>query len=341
MSIAPRAAEKMKIALLGAGAWGCALAIALSSKHAVTLWARPGPALDALESTRSSPYLPGYAVPPSVGIERRLEAALAACDLVLVATATSGLRAVADAVAGILPQPRLLWACKGFERDSHQLPHRIVSECMPRAGQVGVLSGPSFAQEVAQGLPSALVLASADVAFAANLAAALNGPRMRVYSSSDVTGVELGGAVKNVIAIAAGISDGLSLGLNARAALITRGVAEMTRLGMALGGQRETFSGLAGLGDLVLTCTGQLSRNRGVGRGLAAGKTLDTVLAELGHVAEGVSSAAAVDALAREHGVDMPITAAVAGVLFKAVPPVVAVESLLARDPRSEDEPVR
>jgi glycerol-3-phosphate dehydrogenase (NAD(P)+) len=207
---------------------------------------------------------------------------------------------------------------------------------MPHARRAGGLSGPSFALEVARGLPTALVFASRDAPFASSAAAALNSPRLRIYSSTDLTGVELGGALKNVIAIAAGISDGLELGRNARAALVTRGLAEISRLGTAMGGQPETFTGLTGLGDLVLTCTGDLSRNREVGVGLARGKTLDAVLAELGHVAEGVHSARAALAHARAHGVEMPITAAVCAVLFEGRPAPDAVRQLLTRDPRRE-----
>lgn len=229
----------------------------------------------------------------------------------------------------------LVWLCKGFERDSAALPHEIVAACGIEA-PCGALSGPSFALEVAQGLPCALTLASSDAAFAARAAAMLHGGRMRVYRSDDVIGVEIGGAVKNVLAIAVGICDGLGLGQNARAALITRGLAELARLGVALGGRAETVMGLTGAGDLILTATGDLSRNRRVGLALARGEPLAAIVAALGHVAEGVHSAHATLARARDCGVEMPITAAVDAVLQGRLAPAQAVELLLARDPKSE-----
>jgi glycerol-3-phosphate dehydrogenase (NAD(P)+) len=239
-------------------------------------------------------------------------------------------------MAKVAPAPAIIWACKGFETASGMLPHQIVADVMPRATQVAALSGPSFALEVARGLPTALVLASRDAPFASRTAASLNSARLRIYSNEDVAGVELGGALKNVVAIAAGICDGLALGRNARAALVTRGLAEITRLGVAMGGRAETFNGLAGLGDLVLTCTGDLSRNREVGVRLAQGRKLEEVLGELGHVAEGVHSARAARDHARAHGIEMPITDAVCAVLFEGRPAPDAVRQLLARDPRPE-----
>lgn len=326
----------MKLAILGAGAWGSALAISLAARHEVSLWTRRAEDAERLARTRESAYLPGRPIPPSVRIGSVLAEAARWAELAIVATATSGLREVARAFAAAAPATPLLWACKGFEEASRKLPHEIVAESMPAAGAVGALSGPSFALEVARGQPTALVLASEAPDFAATTAAALNSARLRVYSSRDVHGVELGGAVKNVIAIAAGISDGLELGRNARAALVTRGLAEMVRLGVALGGQAETFMGLAGLGDLVLTCTGDLSRNREVGVRLARGMALERALAELGHVAEGVRSAEAARDMARAHGVEMPITEAVCDVLAGARTPMDAVQRLLTRDPRPE-----
>ena len=325
----------MNLAILGAGAWGSALAISLSAAHAVTLWTRGREACVALERDRESRYLPRCRIPRTVRIEPAFERATEA-DLVIVATSTAGLRPVCEALARSTAAPRLLWACKGFETESAKLPHQVVAEALPRARQFGALSGPSFALEVARGQPTALVLASEDASFAQSTAGALNSPRLRIYSSADLRGVELGGAVKNVIAIAAGISDGLALGRNARAALVTRGLAEIVRLGVALGGHGETFMGLAGLGDLVLTCTGDLSRNREVGVRLAQGRTLEQVLAELGHVAEGVQSALAVRGLARQLAVEMPITDAVCAVIFEGLAPRSAVERLLTRDPRPE-----
>lgn len=324
----------MRLAVLGAGAWGSALATSFSGAHRVTLWARRD--AHRLAQARESPYLPGERFPDTLCVEGDLATALRDADLVLVATATAGLRDTVRAVEDTRPGLPLLWACKGFETGTRRLPHEVVAEVRGASSPCGALSGPSFALEVSRGQPTAVVLASRDGAFAATTAAALNGPRLRIYSSDDLVGVELGGAVKNVIAIAAGIADGLALGRNARAALVTRGLAEIVRLGVAMGGQPATFMGLAGLGDLVLTCTGELSRNRAVGLALAAGKTLEAALAELGHVSEGVASALAVRDLARERGVDMPIAEAVCGILFGGLSPAAAVRELLAREPKAE-----
>jgi glycerol-3-phosphate dehydrogenase (NAD(P)+) len=325
----------VKIAILGAGAWGTALASSLCAAHEVTLWSRAAADCDALGRTRMSRYLPDAPLPAAVRVQPDLARAVGGCEVALVATATSGLRETVQAVAAHAA-PAIIWACKGFETTTRLLPHQVVAEALPAAMRTAVLSGPSFALEVARGLPTALVLASEDEAFARSTAAALNSARLRIYSSRDVVGVELGGALKNVIAIAAGVSDGLALGRNARAALVTRGLAEIMRLGVAMGGQPETFAGLAGLGDLVLTCTGELSRNREVGMRLAQGRALDQVLAELGHVAEGVSSARAALDHARARGIEMPITEGVCAVLFEARPPADAVRQLLTRDPRPE-----
>jgi glycerol-3-phosphate dehydrogenase (NAD(P)+) len=253
-----------------------------------------------------------------------------------VATSTEGLRETVTRVRALHGTPALAWACKGFENSSSLLPHQVVAQALPGARQVGAISGPSFAMEVARGLPTAVVFASRDAQFAHAMSASLNSARLRIYSSNDLTGVELGGALKNVVAIAAGISDGLALGRNARAALVTRGLAEISRLGVAMGGRVETFNGLTGLGDLVLTCTGDLSRNREVGVRLAQGRPLEAILAELGHVAEGVLSARAARDHARERGVEMPITDAVCAVLFEGRPAMDAVQQLLTRDPRQE-----
>jgi glycerol-3-phosphate dehydrogenase (NAD(P)+) len=253
----------------------------------------------------------------------------------IAATSVAGLRPL---LTSFLPHalPNLIWLCKGFEEGSALLPHQIVRELMGETLACGALSGPSFAQEVARGLPCALTIASADPALCQLAVSAIHGNTIRVYSSDDLAGVEIGGAVKNVLAIATGIADGLGLGMNARAALITRGLAEITRLGIALGGRSETFMGLTGVGDLILTCTGDLSRNRQVGLGLAAGKSLDTIVSELGHVAEGVRCLRAVQQLARQHQIATPIVDAVGSVLFESETPVKALQQLLARESRIE-----
>jgi len=273
----------MKIAVLGAGAWGTAISINLCARHEVRLWARDAAHVAALRADRINlRYLPGFALPPALMLEDDLARALDGAELMLVAVTTNGLRATLRAVRATARATPLVWLCKGFESGQAKLPHQICAEELPGNVPQGVLSGPSFAEEVARGLPAALTLASGDSGFARNAARALHGPTLRVYLSEDVTGVEAAGAVKNVIAIAAGVSDGLELGLSARAALITRGLAEMSRLGVALGGRAETFMGLAGAGDLILTATGDLSRNRRVGLALARGTPLDAVLAGSG-----------------------------------------------------------
>ncbi len=323
----------MNIAIFGAGAWGTALALALSEGHAVRLWTRDAAQAVAMAaSRRNTRYLADVAMPESILVSADAAAVAAGAHLALIVTPVSGLRQTLALLPASLP---LLWACKGFETGTCKLPHQVVEETR---GDVpcGVLSGPSFALEVARGLPTALTLASRDAAFAQAMARELHQRTLRVYYSDDLVGVEIGGAVKNVMAIATGIADGLGLGMNARAALITRGLAELTRLGVRMGGRPETFMGLSGAGDLILTCTGDLSRNRRTGLMLAAGEKRDDILRELGHVAEGVHTAREVEAVAAGLGVDMPITRAVCSVLFRGVPPREAVGELLARDPRSE-----
>ena len=252
-------------------------------------------------------------------------------------TPTVALRETLGLVRRAVPVPAVIWACKGFERGSALLPHQIAGEEMGARARCAALSGPSFALEVAQSRPTAVTLAAGNEGFARETARELHQPMLRVYFSTDVTGVEIGGAVKNVMAIATGICDGLRLGLNARAALITRGLAEIARLGVKLGGRPETFMGLAGAGDLILTCTGDLSRNRRAGLLLAEGRPLDDVLERIGHVVEGVYSAREVRRIAAEQGVDMPITQVMCEVLFTGLSARAAVEQLLARDPREEN----
>ncbi len=328
-----------KVSVLGAGAWGTAVAMALAQRHDVLLWGRNAAALQTMRVARESSYLPGYTFPQRLQVAADFDAALAHVaepgSLLIAACPVAGLRPLLQSLKG-RAIPNVVWLCKGFEYETGLLPHQIVREVLGDAVPGGALSGPSFAQEVAKGLPCALTIASESAALRASVVDTAHGGNMRVYSSEDLVGVEVGGAVKNVLAIATGAADGLGLGLNARAALITRGLAEITRLGVALGGKHETFMGLTGMGDLILTCTGDLSRNRRVGLGLAQGKPLDVIVQELGHVAEGVPCAKAVRELAARLGVEMPITNAVAGVLFDGDQPQTMVARLLSRDPKGE-----
>jgi glycerol-3-phosphate dehydrogenase (NAD(P)+) len=329
--------ERMKISVLGAGAWGSALAVHFCAQHEVTLWARNQAHVKTMSSERlNSRYLPDIALPPSLDITHDLRAAAGKAELLLVAVPSGALRDLLTHLAEIGVSRPLIWVCKGFEKGTGKLPHEIVGEILPHLPS-GVLSGPSFALEVAKGLPTAVTLASHDAVITGDIAQRLHGGTLRIYTSEDVVGIELGGAVKNVIAIAAGISDGLGFGYNARAALITRSLAEITRLGLSLGGHMETFMGLSGVGDLILTCTGDLSRNRQVGMRLAKGETLEEIIAKLGHVAEGVTTAPEVLRLAERHGVDMPITRAVNRILYEHMPPRQAVEELLHRNQKAED----
>lgn len=326
----------MHISVLGAGAWGTALATQAALRHPTLLWGRDAGQVATMQATRSNPrYLPGVDLPESLRLSADLAQALAHAGpqgLLIVATPMAALR---DMLEQLPPGRMVLWLSKGFEAGSGQLGHEIAREAAPGL-QVGVLSGPSFAQEVARQQPTALVAASVDAGVRAAAVRALHGPSLRIYASTDPVGVEVGGAVKNVLAIATGIADGMGLGLNARAALITRGLAEMSRLGLALGAEAETFMGLSGLGDLVLTATGDLSRNRQVGLRLARGLSLTQILADLGHVAEGVYSAQTVLARSQSLGVDMPITAAVVAVLNGEQTPAEALGTLMLREARSE-----
>ncbi|MDO9192827.1 MAG: NAD(P)H-dependent glycerol-3-phosphate dehydrogenase [Undibacterium sp.] len=329
----------MKITILGAGAWGTALAIALAAKNEVVLWGRNQIMMSRLQADRvNQDYLPGFTLPQQLQ-------ATADFDIAMKHIQSSGFLIIATSVAGLRPiltqclpyqLKQVVWLCKGFEEGSQLLPHQIVRQILGEHVETGALSGPSFAQEVAKGLPCALTIASSSPELCQQVVAAIHGNAIRVYSSDDVIGVEVGGAVKNILAIATGIADGLGLGLNARAALMTRGLAEISRLGVVLGGRSETLMGLTGVGDLILTCTGDLSRNRKVGLALAQGKSLATIIEELGHVAEGVRCAQAVRSLAARLKVDMPISDAVAGVLFDGVAAQDMIERLLARDAKQE-----
>jgi len=335
----------MDILVLGAGAWGTALAISAGARHRVTLWARDEAQASALAARRENlVYLPGFALPAGVSVAGAAQGDIASLasrhDLVIVATPMAALRGMLLALREC-GRP-VAWLCKGFEAPRTQahglLGHEIRAEIAPRLA-AGVLSGPSFAQEVANAQPTALVAASDTGSVRDALVAAFHGPALRVYANDDMPGVEVGGAVKNVLAIATGLCDGLALGLNARAALVTRGLAEMTRLGMALGARPETFMGLSGLGDLVLTATGDLSRNRRVGVLLAQGRTLQQAVESLGHVAEGVYSARTVVERARRLGVEMPIAQGVVDLLDSRLAPAQAVRTLMGRDPAAENIP--
>jgi glycerol-3-phosphate dehydrogenase (NAD(P)+) len=332
----------MKIAVLGAGAWGTALAVSASARHEVVLWARDASQAEVLRRTRCNPrYLPGIALPArlQIGADHAEALAHAAGGLTIIATPMSGLREQLQS----LPDARAaLWLCKGFEAGAGALAHEVARDVRQGAA-AGVLSGPSFAAEVGRGQPTALVVASDDVALQTAAVEAFHSESLRIYTSNDVVGVQVGGAVKNVLAIAVGILDGMASqaapgapGLNARAALITRGLAEMTRLGVALGARADTFMGLSGLGDLVLTATGDLSRNRRVGLLLAAGRQLPDILREIGHVAEGVHSAALVLTRAKALCVEMPITEAMGAVLRGKLSPQEALQLLMAREARAE-----
>lgn len=328
----------MRIAILGAGAWGSALAINFSKKHQITLWTKdPAHAQEMNEDRINRSFLPGHALPSSLEVTAELSKALENVDLALLVVPIAGLRETVRMIALSKFREPIIWGCKGFESESSRLPHQVVAEEFPDIlTNCGVLSGPSFAEEVALGLPTALTLASRNAEFSRYLASELHSPKLRIYTSPDVVGVETGGAVKNVITIAAGISDGIGFGHNARAALITRGLMEITRLGLGLGGSMNTFMGLAGVGDLILTSTGDLSRNRQVGLMLAAGKSLQDILDELGHVAEGVYTARSVLQLGRQLNIEMPITQAVCSILHDGVAARNAVEVLLNREQKTE-----
>ena len=327
----------MKLSVLGAGAWGTGIAIRLAEHAHVWLWARNPEHVRAMRAERvNSRHLPGVPLPPALHITNDLGEATGDADYLIAAVPTGGFRSLLRQLVEAGCTRPLIWLCKGFEAGGMKLAHQVVAEEWPADVPCGVLSGPSFALEVARGLPAALTLASHDAGFARQAAAALHTSTLRPYSSTDVVGVEVGGAVKNVIAIAAGVSDGLQFGLNARAALITRGLAEMTRLGVRLGGEPKTFMGLSGVGDLILTCTGDLSRNRQVGLRLAAGTGLEGILRELNHVAEGVTSAREVRRLAHELEVDMPITETVCRMLDQELSPRQAVAALLNRGLKDE-----
>ena len=320
--------------MIGAGSWGTALAIQFSrSGRETTLWGRDQSAVRAMAESRSNrKYLAGISFPPTLKLADDIHAALAAADDIVVAVPSHSFRAVLETIATTeIDLAGLCWATKGFEIESGLLPHQVVAETMPAGLPTAVLSGPTFAAEVARELPSAMTIASASESYAHRLAVAISTDRFRAYLSDDVIGVEVGGATKNIYAIGAGLSDGLGFGANTRIAMLTRGLAEMTRLGTTLGARKETFTGLAGMGDLVLTCTDDQSRNRRFGLALARGESQEQARAEIGQVVEGYFAAQAVHQVAAREGIDMPIADQIYRVLYEALDPKDAVMTLMRR----------
>lgn len=326
-----------KIAVLGAGAWGTALAIQISHQHRVSLWARNSGHVSGMRKARANPlYLGDFKFNDNLQVEDDLSAAIAGADIILSVVPTAGFRDILKQIKALKSNQPIVWAHKGLEPQTAKLPHEVALEELSQNQKWGALSGPSFAAELVRGLPTAVTLAANDADFAITAANLIHGSNLRVYNSTDVVGVSVGGAVKNVMAIAAGISDGMGFGNNARAAMITRGLAEITRFGVALGAKTETFMGLAGAGDLILTCTGQYSRNREVGLQLASGKSLEDILQGLGHVAEGVNTAREVMRRADTMGIDMPITFEVNQALTHGKSARDAVMDLLGRGQKAE-----
>lgn len=331
--------KKFSIAVLGAGSWGTALALLLARNgYTPIIWGNDEPQVLRLDRERqNSTFLPGISFPPNLHIETSFTQLAKSTTRFLVAVPSHAFRSTLKLLKPFLSQDAVMaWATKGLEPGSGKLLSEVMVEESGGAYPSAVISGPTFAREVALGLPAAMTVASEHRSTAETIAAWLRNDRMRVYTSLDVAGVQLGGAIKNVMAIAAGISDGLGFGANARAALITRGLAELTRLGVTMGGQKETFMGLAGAGDLILTCTDNASRNRRVGLGLGEGRGLSEILSELGQEAEGVATARELYQLAGKLNVEMPITEQIYRVLFEGLSPKAAVEALLKREPKQE-----
>jgi len=327
-------AQRAPIAVLGAGSWGSALAIQFARTGRPTLlWGRDPAHLAALSiERRNARYLPDAPFPDALVVEPDFASAVAAALYILIAVPSHAFRGTLERLKPLLrTSHRVAWATKGFELASGRLPHEIACEVLGTDVPVAVLSGPTFASEVGRGLPTAMTVASADETFAAGLVASISGLNFRGYTSTDIVGVEVGGAVKNVLAIGAGIADGMGFGANTRIALVTRGLAEMTRLGIALGARPETFMGLAALGDLVLTCTDDQSRNRRLGLAIARGRTPDDAQRDIGQVVEGVAAARAVRAVAARMGVEMPIADAVYRVLHEGLDVRAAVTALMTR----------
>jgi glycerol-3-phosphate dehydrogenase (NAD(P)+) len=333
--------QRAAVAVLGAGSWGTALAIHFARSGKPTrLWGRDGARMAAMLAERANArYLPAGTFPDSLTVGSDLAAALRGALDVLVVVPSQGFRALLESLAPLLaPRSRLAWATKGFEAESGKLPHQVAREVLGTQRSIAVLSGPTFAREVGAGLPTAMTVASPDAAFAAALARDLSSARFRAYTSTDIVGVEVGGAVKNVLAVGAGLSDGLGFGANTRVALITRGLVEMTRLGTALGAQRETFMGLAGLGDLVLSCTDDQSRNRRFGLLLAAGRSVEAARAEIGQAVEGVVAAKAVHSVAAREGIEMPLCEGIYQILYEGRPAGQVVQALMTRPIKAEIE---
>lgn len=334
MSVAPEAAADGSTCVVGAGSWGTALAIQLARVALPTLlWGRDPTHLAELQrDRRNARYLPDAPFPDQLRIEPDLKSALQSSRDVIVAVPSHALRGVLQEIAPhLLPNARVAWATKGFEVATGLLPHQVAREVLGESVPTAVISGPTFAKEVGAGLPTAMTIAASDPGYAAELAQRFSGQNFRAYTSIDITGVEVGGAIKNVMAIGAGISDGLGFGANTRIALIARGLVEMTRLGVALGAKKETFMGLAGLGDLVLTCTDNQSRNRRFGLALASGEKVDAAQKSIGQVVEGVLAANAVRTVAQRAGVEMPICEQVYRVVYESVAPKDAVKELMSR----------
>ena len=327
------------VAVLGAGSWGTALAIQFArAGHPTRLWSRSAADVSAMRAERQNRrYLPDAAFTDGMAVHDDLAAAVKGAVAIIVAVPSHALRALLTQLKPLLARDaRLAWATKGFELDTGKLPHQVAYEVLGDKYPVAVLSGPTFAREVGMGLPTAMTIASPDAEFAAQLARSLHAPNFRAYTSTDIVGVEVGGAVKNVLAVGAGLSDGLGFGANTRIALITRGLSEVVRLGVALGAQPETFMGLAGLGDLVLTSTDNQSRNRRFGLALAEGKSVETALREIGQVVEGYTAARAVHEVAQREKVDMPLVGGIYRILYGNEPARDVVKDLMTRPIRAE-----
>ncbi len=339
MAMSPPDAPKPAVAVLGAGSWGTALAALIARHgHPTVLWGRDADTVAAIDARHENPrYLPGLVLPDALRATTDLAAALAGADLVLVVVPSHAFAGTLRALAPHRPaHAGVAWATKGFEPGSGRFLHEVAGEVLGDGVPLAVVTGPSFAKEVAAGLPTALTVHSDDAAFAQSVAEALHGPSFRAYTGDDMLGAELGGAMKNVLAVATGVADGMQLGLNARAGLITRGLNEMLRLNQAIGGQPETLMGLAGLGDLVLTCTGDLSRNRRLGLALGRGQSIDDAVREIGQVVESVQTADEVMRQAERHGIELPISSAVRDVLHGTLTPSDGLKQLLAREQKPE-----